>query len=235
VPKLVDYASRYEFLRQAAFALVREEGVSALTRRAVAARVGCGLATVCRLVDPSAELATLAADEVLTRRRAGRWGGLPEDPAEAAKTLVRRLLPDDASRIDEELVWLRLETAYARTPDQEASTLRLRHDFQIAERGWSDVDPVGYEEAAPAREPRAGALALARYFDDRETHVSTVTDQVLALLEVAERDAESIRLRALLDGLTLAVCRGRISPVECVRTMDRHLTGLGEPPVRVAG
>jgi hypothetical protein len=68
VPKLVDYASRYEFLRQAAFALVREEGVHALTRRAVAARLGCGLATVCRLVDPSAELATLAADEVLTRR-----------------------------------------------------------------------------------------------------------------------------------------------------------------------
>lgn len=234
MPKLVDYASRYEFLRQAAFALVRAEGVGALTRRALAARVGCGLATVCRLVDPSAQLATLAADEVLTRRRAGRWGRLPEDPDEAARTLMRRLLPEDDSRIDEEVVWLRLVAAHAVAPDQGTAALRLRHDFQVAERGWSDLDPDDLEAGTPT-EPSAGDLAMARYVADRETHVLTLIERVLMLLEVGDREAETVRLRALVDGLTMAVCLGRVSPGEGVLAMDRHLAGLREPPVRVAG
>jgi hypothetical protein len=239
VPKLVDYASRYEFLRQAAFALVREEGVHALTRRAVAARLGCGLATVCRLVDPSAELATLAADEVCTRRRAGRWGRLPEDPVEAASALMHRLLPDDASRIDEELVWLRLVACRAAAPPRGGAALTLRHDFQIAERGWSDVDPIeADDEGTVSRtdtETGPGTSALARHFADRRREVDVILGRVMDLLEVEDRDAESVRLRALVDGLTLAACLGQISPEECVQAMDRHLAGLRQPPVRVAG
>jgi hypothetical protein len=234
MPKLVDYASRYEFLRRAAFALVRDEGAHAPTRRAVAARLGCGLNTVCRLVDPSVELAVLAADEVLTRRRAGRWGQLPDDPEEAARILMRRLLPDDESRIDEELVWLRLVAAHADVPRHRESAPGLRHDFQIAERGWSDVDPTA-EEVAPETQPEPGAGPLARYLADRETHVCTLIERVLTLLEVGDREAETVRLRALVDGLTMAVCLGRISPGEGVLTMERHLAELREPPVRVAG
>jgi hypothetical protein len=152
MPKLVDYASRYEFLRRAAFALVLEEGAQAPTRRAVAARLGCGLNTVRRLVDPSVDLAVLAADEVRTRRRAGRWGRLPEDPAEAARILARRLLPEDESRIDEELVWLRLTGAHAGMGRRRESPLALRHDLQVAERGWSDVT-----RPAPPPESDTGA------------------------------------------------------------------------------
>lgn len=225
MPKLVDYASRYEFLRRAAFALVLEEGAQAPTRRAVAARLGCGLNTVCRLVDPSVDLAVLAADEVRTRRRAGRWGRLPEDPAEAARILARRLLPEDESRIDEELVWLRLTGAHAGMGRRRESPLALRHDFQVAERGWSDVT-----RPAPPPESDTGAAPLARHFAERRAEVDSVIDRVLDLLDVPEREAEKTRLAALADGLTLAVCLGRITPGECVQAMERHLVGLRQPP-----
>jgi AcrR family transcriptional regulator len=236
--KRVDYSSRFEFLRQAAFSLVLDRGVHALTLRALAAELELGVNTVRRLVDPSTELAALAADEVLTRRRAGRWGRLPEDPDDAARTLMHRLLPDELSRIDEELVWLRLVASHATVPGSRESARRLRHDFQIAERGWSDVELDGVHldpQVEPQVEASSGAMAMAPYFSDRETQLDMVIDRVLTLLEVGDPGAESVRLRALVDGLTIAVCRGRISPEEAVQTADRHLASLRQPPVRVAG
>ena len=138
--KLVDYSSRFEFLRQAAFALVLDVGVHALSLRALAAELGLGVNTVRRLVDPSTDLAVLAADEVRTRRRQGRLGRLPEEPDEAARALMRRVLPDDETRIDEEVVWLRLLAARGSRPHETDLRARVRHDFQVAERGWSDRD-----------------------------------------------------------------------------------------------
>ncbi|WP_151082795.1 hypothetical protein [Nocardioides cynanchi] len=240
--KLVDYSSRFEFLRQAAFALVLDVGVHALTLRALAADLGLGVNTVRRLVDPSIDLAVLAADEVLTRRRQDRWGRLPDGPGAAARTLMRRLLPDDASRIDEELVWLRLVTSCEPQPLEVDARARVRHDFQVAERGWSDRDLDLDSEDGPApRSPREGGRsarpALSRHLEDRRHHIEQVCGRVLDLLEVddEERAAESTRLRALVDGLTIAVCLGRISPEECGASMDRHLAELVGRPVRVAG
>jgi hypothetical protein len=112
--------------------------------------------------------------------------------------LVRRLLPDDESRIDEEMVWFRLVASCASGPSN-------------------------------------GDIAMASYFADREIHVRTLIERVLTLLEVGEREAETVRLRALVDGQTVAVCLGRISPGEGVLTMDRHVAELRERPVRVAG
>jgi hypothetical protein len=189
--KRVDYSSRFEFLRQAAFALVRD-------------------------------------------RRAGRWDRLPEDPDEAARTLMHRLLPDERSRINEELVWLRLAVTHSAVPRSHECARILRHDFQIAERGWSDVETDDLDRETRV-EPTSGEVALAPYFADRETHLDTVIGRVLTLLEVDDREAENVRLRALVDGLTTAVCLGRISPAEGVQGMDRHLADLRRPPVRVAG
>ena len=50
MPARVDYASRFEFFRQACFTLVRDRGVEALSRRTLAAELGCGVNTVRRLV-----------------------------------------------------------------------------------------------------------------------------------------------------------------------------------------
>ena len=124
MPARVDYASRFEFFRQACFALVRDRGMEALTRRTLAAELGCGVNTVRRLVDPSVDLAVLAADEVVTRRRVGRWGRRSEDPAEQARHLLRRLFPEDDSHVDEELVWLKLVAASRSVPGRERPQAR---------------------------------------------------------------------------------------------------------------
>ena len=253
--KLVDYSSRFEFLRQAAFALVPDVGVHALTLRALAAELGLGVNTVRRLVDPSTDLAVLAADEVRTRRRQGRLGRLPEEPDEAARALMRRVLPDDETRIDEEVVWLRLLAARGTRPHETDLRARVRHDFQVAERGWSDRDldrdmdqgldlaleggpvPGPIRDSGQSGSQAMGSPAMGRHLEDRRHEIEQVCGRVLGLLEVAdeEREAESGRLRALVDGLTIEVCLGRISPAECGRSMDRHLTGLRPLPARVAG
>ena len=48
MPRRVDYVGRFEFIRQAAFAVVRDEGVEALSRRRVAAELGTGVNTIRR-------------------------------------------------------------------------------------------------------------------------------------------------------------------------------------------
>ncbi len=244
MPARVDYASRYEFFRQACFALVRDRGVEALTRRTLATQLGCAVNTVRRLVDPGVDLAVLAADEVVTRRRLGRWGRRSEDPVLRAGYLMRRLLPEDVSHIDEELVWMKLVAA-AQVGSRSGEALgQVRHDFQVALRGWADDEMEGAESEdaadALADAPTGGrgdarAVALTRHVEARRSEIDSTITTVLELLEVADRDAEALRLEALVHGLTTAVCTGRITPDLALDAMDRHLAELKEGAARVAG
>ena len=121
MPRRVDYVGRFEFIRQAAFAVVRDEGAEALSRRRVAAELGTGVNTIRRSVAGWADLARLAADQVRSRRRAGRLGRRTEDPREAVAFLVRSLMPEDETHLDEELVWLKLVAACALRPSGRAT------------------------------------------------------------------------------------------------------------------
>ncbi len=90
MPRLIDYVGRFEFIRQAAFAVVRDEGVDALSRRRVAAELGTGVNTIRRSVAGWADLAQLAADHVRSRRRMGRLGPGSDDPVDAARASCGR-------------------------------------------------------------------------------------------------------------------------------------------------
>jgi hypothetical protein len=83
MPRRIDYVGRFEFIRQAAFAVVRDDGVEVLSRRRVAAELGTGVNTIRRSVAGWADLARLATDQVRSRRRIGRLGRRTEDPMEA--------------------------------------------------------------------------------------------------------------------------------------------------------
>jgi len=238
MPARVDYASRFEFFRQACFALVRDRGMEALTRRTLAAELGCGVNTVRRLVDPSVDLAVLAADEVVTRRRVGRWGRRAEDPAEQARHLVRRLFPEDDSHVDEELVWLKLVAASQVGSRSGATAGQVRHDFQVALRGWAEDemdDPDTQDQTAGENPSDARGAALAHHLEARRREIDSTITAVLDLLEVDDHESEAVRLEALVAGVTFAVCTGRIPPDHAVATMDRHLAELGPGPARVAG
>jgi hypothetical protein len=139
MPRRIDYVGRFEFIRQACFAVVRDEGPEALSRRRVATELGSGVNTIRRLVAEWADLARLAADHVVARRRAGRLHPRTDDPMEAVGHMIRSLMPEDASHLDEELVWLKLVACYGLTPSGLEPPGHVRREFGIAQRGY-DID-----------------------------------------------------------------------------------------------
>jgi hypothetical protein len=214
MPRLIDYVGRFEFIRRAAFAVVRDESVDALSRRRVAAELGSSVNTIRRLVADWVDLVRLAADHVVSRRRVGRFNRRTDTPLEAVEVMVRMLMPEDPSHLDEELVWLKLVTACALKPSGLEPPGTVRRDFGIAQRGYDDAQPV-----APAgTRPASGKLedrraALDRYVTDRDEVLTSTVGQVLDLLEVSgPRDDVATTMIAVLEGLTLSACLGRITP-----------------------
>src|SRR3954452_14912330 len=116
MPRLIDYVGRFEFIRQASFAVVRDEGVEALSRRRVAAELGTGVNTIRRSVADWVDLVRLAADNVVSRRRLGRMSRRTEEPRQAVADIIRSLMPENENHLDEELVWLKLVAACALRP-----------------------------------------------------------------------------------------------------------------------
>jgi hypothetical protein len=240
VPKLVNYSARFEFLREAAFTVVRDRGVSALSRHSVAAVLGTSVNTVRRLLSPEADLRVLAADEVARRRLHGRLGRLRDgETVERAGHVVRALLPDAQHRVDEEVVWLRLMVALPRDGSAQADADGpLRDRWQLAEHGYVLQGDVGHgadggaEGATRPGEP--GEHPLAEHLRTREGEIASRLGEALRLLEVPPetRADETVTLRALTDGLTQAVCASRLTPEEAVAHLEHHLRHLAERVLR---
>jgi hypothetical protein len=229
MPRLIDYVGRFEFIRQAAFAVVRDEGADALSRRRVAAELGTGVNTIRRSVADWADLARLAADHVRSRRRVGRLSRRTANPMEAAQFLVRSLMPEDLTHLDEELVWLKLVVACALTPSGLEPPGQLKREFQIAQRGYDDAlphtEPTG-ETSEGVRQRRR--VALQPYVDQRDEELRATTAQILDLIEVPEpRDDVGALLIAVVEGLTLSACLGRVTPEDATRLVIGHLAVLG--------
>jgi hypothetical protein len=250
VPKLIDYVGRFEFIRQAAFAVVRDEGVDALSRRRVAQELGTSVNTIRRSVAGWADLARLAADHVVARRRAGRWNRRSDDPVERAAIIVRSLMPEDRTHLDEELVWLKLLAGCALRPSGLAKPGELRHEFGIGQRGYDDDPPMASPGSATAEHPgpteHAGQhpapasadreapesrrAALSSYVTRRDEQLTESVSAVLDLLEVPEpRPDLAATVVALVEGLTLAACLGRLTPEEATRLAVDHVVALRPP------
>lgn len=226
MPKLVNYAARFEFLRRAAFAVVRDEGQHALSRRAVAAVLGTSVNSVRRVLSEDADLRQLASEEVERRRAHGRWDGLRDVAGpELAVCLLRKVLPDEEDRIAEELVWLRLVVASHRPaprPDDCVASLRAEH--VVADLGYL---PEDHESPAAEHEPDP----LADLWRERDALVDRVVAQALAVIAADDPD-ECARTRALVDGLALATALARTTPAEAVTVLERHVARL-VPAARV--
>lgn len=137
MPKVVNDAARFEFVRRAAFLIVRDHGAHALSRRALASTLGTSVNSIRRLVSEDADLRQLAADEVAQRRTRGRWDQRRDlTGVDRATFLLGRVLPDEQHRVAEELVWLRLVVdSCAPTPgDDTVATLQAEH--LVADRGY---------------------------------------------------------------------------------------------------
>ena len=229
MPRLIDYVGSFEFIRQAAFAVVRDDGVDALSRRRVAAELGTGVNTIRRSVAGWADLAGLAADQVRSRRRQGRLGRRTEDPVHEAANLVRSLMPEDATHLDEELVWLKLITACLLRPSGLEPPGHVRREFQVAQRGYDDGEAVDPElERAGAARADDRRAALQPFLDERERELSTSITRILDALQVAEPRADVVAtLMALIEGLTLSACLGRLTSERATELAVAHVTALG--------
>jgi hypothetical protein len=232
VPRLVDYAVRFDFIRRAAFAVVRDDGVDALSRRRVAAELGTSVNTIRRLVADWVDLVGLAADHVDRRRRLDRFH--MKDPRGDVAVLIRRVMPESPSHLDEELVWLKLVAACGLVPSGLEPPGTVRRDFRIAEHGFDiDAVPDHGTEACPTPAPGVAPVdarreALHRYLDEREQALTKTVETVLDLLEVpTPRDDAASTLLAVIEGLTLSACRGRLTPERATDLAIAHAHSLG--------
>lgn len=203
MPALVDYAARFALIREAAFAIVLRDGPHALTRRAVAAEMAISVNSVCRLVAPGVDLARLAADDVRLRRRLYREA-LPRDDQRArGLAILCRLIPDEESRIPEELVWLRLTVA-----GNDALTSDLHHrDVEVTDAitwtltAWG-VAERDRDEAATSLRALVDGLTLACC-----TGRSTPEEAVAALSRHLAGLADTSGPRSeLVEATTLSPC-----------------------------
>ncbi len=232
MPRKVDHASRFHFLREAAFAIVRDRGVGALSRRALADELGTSRNRVDDVLRAEADLRVLAAGEVRNRRTTGRFGLTAGDPNTVPVRLVTSLMPDTPARIDEELVWLRLlvEGPRAHSPDEDPEGPWWQR-YQIAQRGYvySEPSPAATVELAQSGDP---SDPLAGNRADREEVVNLRLASALEALDLdaARRHTELPRLRALVDGLTLAICLGRLAPDAGVQVIRDHLAAIAPAP-----
>jgi hypothetical protein len=245
MPRLIDYVGRFEFIRQACFAVVRDEGPDALSRRRVAVELGSGVNTIRRLVAEWADLARLAADHVVTRRRAGRLHRRTDDPMEAVGYEIKSLMPEDATHLDEELVWLKLVACYGLKPSGLEPPGQVKRDFGIAQRGY-DIELLQGPEITDTDGSTNGSTdgttdgsctpgsterreVLRPYFEQHVDDLRVVVDRVLDLLGVpaapAPRAERATLLIAVIEGLTLAACMGRIGPEEATDLAIRYATG----------
>jgi hypothetical protein len=113
VPKLVDYAARFEFIREAVCAVVDRSGAAALTQRSVAEELGISLTTIKRLIDSAESLPSLGLElvqrERRNRARSRRDSGLPR-----AVALLLTQLPTDEESLAHARVWESVTSAHSR-------------------------------------------------------------------------------------------------------------------------
>ena len=113
MPKLVDYAARFEFIREAVCAVVDRGGAAALTQRSVAEELGISLTTIKRLIDSAESLPSLGLElvqrERRNRARSRRDSGLPR-----AVALLLTQLPTDEESLAHACVWESVTSAHSR-------------------------------------------------------------------------------------------------------------------------
>jgi hypothetical protein len=230
MPRLVDYRCRQAFLQEAAFAIVRDEGVAAVTRRAIAQTLGTSVQTVRRSIDPDSPLVVLAAREADQRRRARRWQRHPG----GAPVTVRALLPDSPDRVDEEVVWAELSRYCSRpTPGAVALEDSVAARFHVAQHGWFDPAMVPHQHRPPLATPaeRQGRRHVAELVDARRDDLLRDVAVMVSLLGLAD-DATS-RVTAVLvqaiHGTVVAICQRSITVDEAADDLEVLMDLLARP------
>ncbi len=77
---------------------------------------------------------------------------------------------------------------------------------------------------------------LQPYLEERDRQLTTVIGLILEVLEVREPPEDTVpTLVALVEGLTLSACLGRLTPERATEIAVAHVLGLGDQTLRSLG
>ncbi|MEV4823426.1 TetR/AcrR family transcriptional regulator [Micromonospora sp. NPDC049274] len=212
MPKIVDPEQRRRVVADAVHAVVARDGLQAATLSQVADEAGLAVGSVRHYFTDHEELMIFAVREL--GRRVG----------ERVWAHAERLLSDsDGSRADRRRRTEELLAEFLPLDDLRRDEMLLRHTFATAARTRPSL--------------LIHAEALQSTLDElvqRTLQGAQATGGLPADLDV---EVESVRLRALLDGLGLqAVLFPRRFPPDLLRqVLRRHLDSLVATPHRAAG
>ncbi|HEX6343943.1 TetR/AcrR family transcriptional regulator [Umezawaea sp.] len=133
MPRIVDAEARRRAVVDALFRVVRREGVEQASLRNVADEAGLAIGSVRHYFDSHDELLVFALQEleerVGVRLRTGAErifaAGTSDERGPLVEALLGELLPLDADRRDESVIWLAFITAARTRPSLRPSALRL--------------------------------------------------------------------------------------------------------------
>jgi hypothetical protein len=170
MPKLIDYADRFEAVREVVYEIALDKGVEAISTAAVAERLHLSSRTLQRLVASAEVLPLLGLQHAerlernrsLRRTRLPSWAHLPEP--ERAIALLLEELPGDAGTEDRQVYW-RLLFGYGDRCDW-ARQARTEREETIATLCAASLAAMGEEDRRPVEVMRlrflvTGAIALA--------------------------------------------------------------------------
>ena len=171
MPRVVDHDERRRELSAAAFALVRDRGLAAVSVRAVARRAGTSPGALRHYFPSQAELLHAVMAHVV-ERATERVRAVPAsgDPVALALARLRELLPLDAQRAAEADVWLAFTAAAAVEPGLGA--LRAASDAAVEGLCTRSVLALRGEDAVSAAS-RAAAVHLWALLDGLALHLRT--------------------------------------------------------------
>jgi AraC-like DNA-binding protein len=192
MPRLIDYAGRFDQMREAVFDITLRDGPEAISLLAVAAELQMSVSSLSRSLRSANDLPLLGLQWVEKRQRKHLFDKLSRevrasDALRRAANALFGLLPSTEEMAEELRVWRSLIAAHARHSD------------------W-------------AREAR----------DSRDRALDTATRLLVDCLEMSDEDArqEYERVRALLEGVTVLVCDGRLAPEVGASMIHRHVADL---------
>ena len=180
----MDAVARREDLAKAVWRVVRREGLDRASVRAVAHEAGLSMGSLRHYFGSQSELRIFAMRMVMERieQRISALQ-LPEDPLEAARTVLAELLPLDAERQAENEVWLAFTAGALVDPELRA----LRNEAYDLER---DGCRQWVRRLLPAAAPQEVDLEGDRLFallDGLAVHAAmrpeqATTERLLAVL-----------------------------------------------------
>ncbi|WP_433384443.1 TetR/AcrR family transcriptional regulator [Actinoplanes sp. CA-142083] len=205
MPKVVDHQQRRRELAGAVWRVIVRDGVAEVSIRAVAAESGWSTGALRHYFATRAELLAFACEEVIAQVTARLTAmPAPSDMREAVGAVLLETMPvDERRRTESEIAFAFLALGLQDPALARVQRLHFGSMFELCLRLVSQLAP-----ARPATDD------AAREADD----------------EAARRAAR--HLHALVDGLTVHVLAGHLTPAQMIADLDAHLDALAAPQPR---